>query len=202
MNETNRAIFLDRDGVLLKDTHLITEIGQAEIFKDGFSFIETVKKLGFLVFLVSNQSVVARGLLSKIEMEKLNIEILTRALEGGNPSDFFSKIYTCPHHPSATVEEFRLDCSFRKPRNGMMLNAAREFNLELRESWVIGDRVSDIIAGNLSGCRTIQLSTGRHDSEMIESSMPKNSELEVPAFKVSNLEDSLQVIRDSQKELV
>ncbi|MFT6069469.1 MAG: D-glycero-D-manno-heptose 1,7-bisphosphate phosphatase [Bacteriovoracaceae bacterium] len=200
MNKTNKAIFLDRDGVLLKDTHLITKIDQAEIFEDAFSFIKTVKELGFLVFLISNQTVVARGLLTKSEMQSLNNEILTRVLNGSSPAEYFTKVYICPHHPNATIDEFRLDCTFRKPRNGMILNAAKEYQLDLKQSWVIGDRVSDIAAGNSSGCSTIQLSTGQHDSQMIESSMHRNVELEVPTYKAASLSNALQTIEASQKE--
>ena len=202
MIKKNKAIFLDRDGVLLKDTHLITKIDQAEVFEDAFTFIKTVKKLGFLVFLISNQTVVARGLLTIREMQNLNHEILTQVLNGASPAEYFTKIYTCPHHPNATIEEFRFDCTFRKPHNGMILNATKEYNIDLKRSWVIGDRISDILAGNSSGCSTIQLTTGQHGSQMIESTIQRNVELETPTYTSSSLSDALQTIEASQKEAV
>lgn len=200
MNQKNTAIFLDRDGVLIKDTHLITNINQAEIFEEAFWSIKQAKSNGFLIFLISNQAVVARGLLTKEDMEELNKAILVKVLDGNNPSEYFSKIYTCPHHPNATIENFKKDCTFRKPQNGMIIDASKLFNLDLERSWVIGDRVSDIIAGNISGCKTIQLTTGQHDSQIIQSSLVSDKEMQAPFYKATNLKEAIQYIESLQEK--
>jgi len=155
------AIFLDRDGVLIEDTHLITTIDAVKAFPKTAPALENLKTLGFKLIVVTNQSVVSRGLLSLEQALELNQQILKDW-----PID---ASYLCPFHPNATLEKYRQDSELRKPRPGMIIQAAQEYQIDLSKSFMIGDRPSDIVAGNLAGCTTIQVQTGQSGQPMIES---------------------------------
>lgn len=153
-----RGIFLDRDGVLVKDAELSLE--DFEIMPGVFEGLKNLKRAGFKFFVVTNQTVIARGWLSEIEVESRHTqlaEIIER--ESGVLLESF---YVCPHHPNATLEKYRVKCQCRKPLPGMLLQAAREHAIELPRSYMIGDRISDIIAGSRAGCTTLLLKTGMH----------------------------------------
>ena len=122
---------------------------------------------GYILVVVSNQPIVARGLSSPAEVELVHARIQELlAQEGGAEIDRF---YFCPHHPNATVAEYRQDCQCRKPRIGMLVQAARELRLDLAGSVMVGDRPSDIASGRRAGCRTVQIESGRHLEAPIES---------------------------------
>ena len=115
--------------------------------------------------VVSNQASVARGLISEQDVKRLNGLISDRIEQCGGPRPDAS--YSCPHHPHADVEEYRIACPCRKPRSGMILRAAAEHGLDTRASFLVGDRMSDIAAGHAAGCRTVLVTCGRHDAPSI-----------------------------------
>ncbi len=163
----NKAIFFDRDGILIKDTHhLISkeEIIFAEDLIDSFNLL---KNSDFIFFIITNQAVVARGLATEIEVEKVNQCIVDYIKE--NTGCEIRKVYYCPHHQNANLAEYRMDCECRKPKPGMLLRASQEFDIDLSKSYMIGDRISDIVAGSKAGCKTILLETGAHLEKPIES---------------------------------
>jgi len=132
--------------------------------------IALLKAAGFALLVVSNQPVVARGLVDEPEVKALQREVEARlALEGAGPLDGF---YFCPHHPKATLPAYRQVCDCRKPRAGLLLRAAAEHGIDLTTSFMVGDRPTDIQAGERVGCRTIWVETGRHLAPPIESSEP------------------------------
>ncbi len=122
---------------------------------------------GFTVVVVSNQTVVSRGLASLADVEAANERIQRLLLQAS--SERIDRFYICPHHPSATLPEYRIDCECRKPRPGLLLRAAEEMDLDLVASHMIGDRLSDIVAGSRAGCKTILVETGMHNAPPIES---------------------------------
>lgn len=156
----NKAIFLDRDGVInevvyhnemgIIDSPFTTE--QLRLLPDVGKAINKFHKLGFKVIVVSNQPGIAKNhfdikMFSKIQ-KKLHDE-----LEKQN-----SKIdaeYYCLHHPYATVKDYKKNCDCRKPKPGMILEASKEHNIDLSKSWMIGDGIWDIAAGQNAGCKTI-----------------------------------------------
>ena len=162
-----RAVFLDRDGVLIRDVHLLTRRDQVELFPCAPQAIRRLRASGFAVVVVTNQTVVARGLVSEQDVELIHawIQRLLRKRGGGE----IERFYFCPHHPNAILPQYRTACDCRKPRPGMLLRAARELNLDLERSYMVGDRISDIIAGQRAGCRTILVQTGMHTAPPIES---------------------------------
>jgi D-glycero-D-manno-heptose 1,7-bisphosphate phosphatase len=130
--------------------------------------------------VVSNQPVVARGLASVAEVERLHAA-LGLDVEGS---------YFCPHHPRATLAAYRVACECRKPRPGMLLRAAAELELDLPASFMIGDRPSDIEAGRRAGCRTIRLRSGAHAAAPIESPDPFDPEIEAD-FTCADLREAV-----------
>lgn len=148
------AVFLDRDNTLihdpgyLKDPHLVTLLpGVAE----GLS---QLRAAGYLCVVVSNQSGVARGLLTEADVAAVNERIQSLLAPHGAAIDAF---YHCPYLPGeeAVVTEFRRDSDLRKPKPGMLLLAAKKHRIDLTRSWMIGDSPRDVEAGRAAGCRTI-----------------------------------------------
>jgi D-glycero-D-manno-heptose 1,7-bisphosphate phosphatase len=167
------AVFFDRDGVIIEDVHLLTRVEDVRIRADVPAALKRLSQAGYMLFVASNQTVIARGLVPEEEVVAINREIELRLMGSGAPG--FSGWYICPHHPKATLEAYRSDCQCRKPRPGMLLQAAREHGLNLKKSFMVGDRMTDIIAGAHAGCRTVLLKTGAHELPPIETTEPLDS---------------------------
>ena len=157
MQQRHKAVFLDKDGTLIPDIpynvdpHLITlEQGVVEGLK-------TLQQAGFIFVLISNQSGVARGKF-KYDALKGVSEKLTQLLAKDNLT--ISGFYYCPHHTDGIVNEYTIDCDCRKPKPGMLLNAADDLQIDLDNSWMIGDILNDCEAGNRAGCKTILINNG------------------------------------------
>ena len=187
----DKAIFLDRDGVLIKDIHLLTSKNQIIFENQVFSALKLLKYVKFKLFVVSNQTVVARGMSSESEVEAINNFI--SEIISDKTGVQIDKFYFCPHHPNATIEKYRINCECRKPKPGMLYQAADEFNIDMSRSYMIGDRISDIIAGATAGCKTILLETGMHNEKPIESDA---MDLTIkPDFTCSNLTEAIKIIK-------
>ena len=170
------AVFLDRDGVLIKDVHLLTRAGDVRVLPGVPRALAELREAGFKLIVVSNQTVIARGLMDEVEMLKFQRHIgQLIELAGGPPLDAF---YFCPHHPRATLPGYRRDCECRKPKPGLFLEAAREHAVDLRSSFAVGDRITDVIAGARAGCRTVQVETGKHLAPPIETGEPLDLTIE------------------------
>jgi len=165
MSHSRRAVFLDRDGVLVDDQGFLVRAEQIRLLEGVPAALRDLKAAGMSLVMASNQAVVARGLLSEGELTALNCDILDQIERSGGPR--LDAVYYCPHHPEATLPEYRVACSCRKPRPGMLLRAAAEHGLDLEASFLVGDRISDIAAGAAAGCRTLLVTCGRHDAPPI-----------------------------------
>lgn len=170
MAERSPAIFLDRDGVLIEDVHLLTNPGDIRVLEGVPQALKNLKEAGFKLIVVSNQTVVARGLITEEDVFAINAEIELLLDQAGAPH--LDGFYFCPHHPNATLPAYRIVCNCRKPQPGLLLRAAREHNLNLGVSFVVGDRITDIIAGARAGCRTVLVQTGKHDAPSIKTVEP------------------------------
>jgi len=161
-----RAVFLDRDGVLIEDRGLLLDDADARLVEGVTEALARLHAAGFRLIVVSNQAVIARGLRSEAEVRATQAAIEARLrAAGGPPLDGF---YFCPHHPHADVPAYRLACDCRKPRPGLLVQAARERGIDLGRSTMIGDRVTDVLAGRAAGSRTVLVRTGAHDAPPIE----------------------------------
>ncbi len=149
----NRAVFLDRDGVVCREKSYITSPEQLELYPFARPAVLRLQKAGWQVHIVSNQSAIAQGL-----MDEADLALIHRCLLQEIPVD---KIYYCPHHPEGTASlPYAMQCSCRKPEPGMILRAARENQVDLSCSYMVGDRVSDIQAGYNAGLITVLVRTG------------------------------------------
>ena len=164
----NKAVFLDRDGVLIRDIDLLTKSSDIALLPKVPAALKLFKQFKFFIFIITNQTVIARGMASEEDVARINLAIDTYiAKENGPTPDGY---YICPHHPSATLEKYRMVCDCRKPEPGLLLRAAREHDIDLSRSFMIGDRITDIISGYKAGCQTILVQTGKHSAPPIETS--------------------------------
>ena len=155
LRNKQRAIFLDRDGTINIYKGFLRNINDFELIQGIGDAIQRINEQGYLAIVVTNQPVIARGELSKEELEEIHNRMET---ELGREGAYLDGIYVCPHHPDKGYEGevvgLKIDCACRKPKPGMLLCAEKDFNINLEESWMVGDRESDIKAGRAAGCRT------------------------------------------------
>jgi len=151
------AVFLDRDGTINVEKEYLYRIEDFEFIPGVPEAIKRLKDAGFLVVVVTNQSGVARGYYGLNDVHRLHDHIQQALVAYGTEIDAF---YVCPHHPTVGGGELRVDCECRKPSAGMLLQAATDFGLDLPSSWIIGDKVTDIEAGQAAGCGLILVETG------------------------------------------
>jgi D-glycero-D-manno-heptose 1,7-bisphosphate phosphatase len=161
-----RAVFLDRDGVLVHDGGSVTKSEQFSVLEGVPEALWMLKRQGYLLIVVTNQAVVARGLVSEEELDRLHQSL--QALLSAQGAPVLDAVYACPHHPNASVNRFKMQCDCRKPKPGMLLKAALDFDLDLRSSHMVGDRRSDVLAGQRAGCCTFLVETGQHLAPPIE----------------------------------
>ena len=152
-----RACFLDRDGVIVEDVHHLCAPEQLVLIPGAPEAIAQLNRLGVPVVVVTNQSAVARGLVTEQGLAEIHTE-LDRTLRAFNAR--IDRYYYCPHHPTEGRGEYRTGCDCRKPAPGLLLRAADEMGLDLGRSILIGDKLGDIEAGHRAGCCTILVRTG------------------------------------------
>jgi D-glycero-D-manno-heptose 1,7-bisphosphate phosphatase len=176
MNTPAAAVFLDRDGVLVEDRDVLVSSAGFRILPGVPAALTKLKRAGFRLIVVSNQAVVARGLLSEQELEALHVEMGRLLVEAGAPP--LDAVYFCPHHPEASLGEYRVACECRKPKPGMLMRAAAEHNLNLAASFMVGDRMTDIVAGARAGCRAVLVRTGKHAAPPIVAAEPVDASVQ------------------------
>ena len=160
----NRAVFLDRDGVITQDPpHYAHKLSQLALIPRSADAIRLLNENEFKVIVVSNQSGIARGYYREEDAVLFN-QAMKEML--GNNSARIDAIYYCPHHPEAKIDKYRIDCNCRKPKPGMLKRAEEELDIDLMKSFMVGDKLSDIEAGKGGGCKTIMVRTGHGIEEL------------------------------------
>jgi len=157
MQMPNRGVFLDRDGTINEEVNYLSHPEQLRLIAGAAEAIQSLNQAGFKVVVVTNQAGVARGYFSEQTVREIHA-VLEKML--GAHEARVDAIYFCPHHPAAGIGVYRQDCNCRKPKPGMLEKAAAELNIDLRESFVVGDKISDLEAGLAVGCRNILVHTG------------------------------------------
>lgn len=161
LKNKQKAIFLDRDGTINKYVGFLRNINDFELIDGVAEAIRKINESGYLAVVVTNQPVIARGEVSFEELEEIHNKMETLL---GKEGAYLDAIYYCPHHPHKGYEgerpELKIDCDCRKPKPGMLLKAAADFNIDLSRSWMVGDGENDIQAGINAGCKTALLSNG------------------------------------------
>ena len=151
------AIFLDRDGTIIQQVELLSRPNQVKLIPGAAKAIQLLNKLGFFVVVVTNQPVVARGIATEKEVAHIHNVLAGRLARQGA---FIDTFYFCPHHPKANLKKYRTTCDCRKPEPGMILEAAKEYDINLKKSFFIGDSTQDVLAGNRAKVKTILVKTG------------------------------------------
>lgn len=142
-----RAVFLDRDGTLMEEVNYCNDPATVQAIPGAGKTLSLLREQGWLTVIVTNQSGLAKGLITPAQYEAVNAELL-RQLGGG-----IDAIYFCPDHPDQHTER-------RKPQPGMLLEAAVDLEIDLTSSWMIGDKPIDVECGRNAGCRTVLVRTG------------------------------------------
>lgn len=156
LNRSNKrpAIFLDRDGTISKEVNLLCKPEQLELIEGTAEAIKLINKSDYLAVIVTNQPVIARNLCSIEELEYIHAALETKL---GQEGAYVNAIYYCPHHPDKGYPEerpeYKIDCECRKPKPGMLLQAAQDWNIDLANSYMIGDSDRDLNAGRNAGCK-------------------------------------------------
>jgi len=143
-SKKRKAVFLDRDGVINKEKNFVTSWEEFEFIDGIFENINRLNKAGFLVIIVTNQSGISRGFYTEETLKEIHNKMMRIMKENEARID---DIFYCPHYDD--------NCNCRKPKPGMILEAAKKHNIDLSKSWVIGDSERDIEAGRRAGCKTI-----------------------------------------------
>lgn len=156
LSNKQKAIFLDRDGTINKYVGFLRKIDEFELLPGVAEAIKRINESGYLAIVVTNQPVIARGEVTVEELQLIHNKMET---ELGKQGAYIDALYYCPHHPdkgfAGEVEALKIDCDCRKPKPGLILRAAEDFNIDLSSSWMIGDGKNDVGAGKAAGCKTV-----------------------------------------------
>ena len=159
-----KAVFLDRDGTLNRYVGFLRDIEDFALLPGAADAVRTLNGSGYLAIVATNQPVIARGEVTVPQLREIHDRMET---ELGAEGAYLDAIYYCPHHPDSGFEgevpELKFDCSCRKPKPGMLLQAAEDLNIDLTQSWMVGDGASDVAAGKAAGCRTALISDKEED---------------------------------------
>ena len=153
-----KALFLDRDGTLVVERGYITAVEAVELLPGAAEAVASAAAAGWKVFVVTNQAAVAKGLITEDELVEINQRMVMML---GAEGAFVDGVYSCPHHPEGTVPEFAIECSCRKPRAGLLEQAAAEHWIDLAASAMVGDTLRDLEAGRAAGAKAILVLTGK-----------------------------------------
>ena len=164
LENKQKAVFLDRDGTLNHYVGFLRDIRDFQLLDGVEEAINLIHSKGYLCIVVTNQPVIARGEITETELDMIHNKMETLL---GLKGAYIDGLYYCPHHPDRGFEgeipELKIDCDCRKPKPGMLLQAAEDFHISLQDSWMIGDGANDILAGKSAGCSTALIASGKQD---------------------------------------
>lgn len=175
-----KAVFLDRDGVINQEKGYVHKIEGFHFFPYTFRALKKIPQ-EYKKIIITNQSGITRGMYTQTDFETLNNWMILKMEGNGVKID---KVYFCSHHPDD-------NCLCRKPKPGLIMQARKEFHLDLKHSWLVGDKTSDILAGKNAGCKTILVKTGFAGEDGLFSVKPD--------YIVLDLEKAVKIIEKSSK---
>lgn len=181
----NKAIFLDRDDTLIHDPGYIKQPEQVKLIDGVADALIELRSMGYKLIVVSNQSAVARGIVTEQVLEKIH-DRLKYLLAKQDAS--LDKIYYCPYHIDAVVKKYRKESDWRKPKPGMLIAASNDMDIDLKQSWMIGNSERDIEAGLKAGCSTILIDKPSVDI------LPQPSQVK-PHYKAVNMKEAVNIIK-------
>jgi D-glycero-D-manno-heptose 1,7-bisphosphate phosphatase len=181
----NKAIFLDRDDTLIEDPGYINHPDQVKLLDGVAEALVELKAMGYELIVVSNQSAIARGIITEKILAEIHERLRQRLAEKGACLD---GIYYCPYHPDGVIPKYRKQSDLRKPNPGMLLTAAKEMDIDLSQSWMIGDSDHDIEAGLRAGCKTILINQPSHHRRLEPGAAKAN-------YEGVNMREALNIIK-------
>lgn len=186
------AVFLDRDGTLNVEVEYLRTPDELRLTSGAAAAVRKLNDRGFITCVISNQSGIARGLLTEADLIPIHAKLREELLRAGATLD---RIYYCPHHPTAGNAPYTIECDCRKPKPGMLQQGAREFNIDLRRAFVVGDSVVDMQAGNAVGATTILVQTG-YGKESLLTCSEQNIAIN---FVADSIVDAVEIILQTVK---
>ena len=187
------GIFLDRDGTINREVDFLSTPDELQLLPGSAEAIRIANELGFKVIVVTNQSGIARGLLTESQLASIHTKLI-ELLAAEQAS--LDAIYFCPHHPELGVGAYRRDCDCRKPNTGMVKRAVDEFGIDPKESFVIGDRMLDIQLGRNVSARSILVKTGYGNEEL---ELCRSNDVAID-FVADDLLDAMHFVRRQVRE--
>jgi D,D-heptose 1,7-bisphosphate phosphatase len=182
---SNKAIFLDRDNTIIEDPGYINNPDQVKLLEGVTEPLSELKAMGYKLVVVSNQSGVARGIVTEDALGQIHKRLEQLLAEKGV---FLDRIYYCPYHPEGVVPKYRRESDLRKPNPGMLLAAGKDLDIDLAESWMVGNSIRDVEAGRRAGCKTVMIAGRTHDQK-IPPGEPG------PDYRAVNLKEVVNIIK-------
>ena len=183
-----RAVFIDRDGTISEEVGYINHPSRFRVFPYAAAAIKHLNDAGWLAIVVTNQAGVARGYFSEDMIQTVHAE-MTKELENGGAR--LDAVYYCAHHPSVGEPPYRFDCDCRKPKPGLISRAARDFDIDLAGSWMVGDRYSDVELARNAGVKSMFVLSGYGRGEWEHQ---RSTWTEQPDLVAENLQEAVWVI--------
>jgi D,D-heptose 1,7-bisphosphate phosphatase len=182
---SNKAIFLDRDETLIEDPGYINSPDQVKLLDGAAEALTELAGMGYKLIVVSNQSAVARGIVSEEVLDEIHNRLKQLLAENGA---YLDQIYYCPCHPDGVIAKYRKESDWRKPSPGMLLTAANEMDIDLSQSWIIGNSTCDVEAGLRAGCKTVLIEHPSHYKQ----SGPSDPN---PDYRAVNMKEAVNIIK-------
>ena len=184
----NRAVFIDRDGTISEEVGYINHASRFRLFPYAAAAIKHLNENGWLAIVITNQAGVARGYFSEDMVQTVH-GAMTKELESGGAR--LDAIYYCAHHPTVGEPPYRFDCDCRKPKPGLISRAAKDLDIELKESWMVGDRYSDVELARNAGVKSMFVMSGYGRGEWEHQ---RASWTEKPDLVAENLLEAVRLI--------
>lgn len=172
------AVFLDRDGVLTEEKSYVCSLGELNIFSYVKECVKKIKEKGYYAIVITNQSGVARGLFLEKTLQEMNTYLIK---ETG-----VDAVYYCPHYIDGKVKKYQKRCNCRKPETGMIQKACEDFLIDMKKSYMVGDRASDILSGQNAGIKTVLLESG-YGTRRLEQNVK-------PDYIMNDLRDVIKIL--------
>ncbi len=186
---SQKAIFLDRDDTLIEDYGYINDPAQVRLLDGVAESLKELRLMGYKLVVVSNQSGVARGILTEKTLGEIHCRLEHLLIEKGAHLD---KIYYCPYHPEGSVKKYREESEDRKPNPGMLLKASEELDIARNKSWMVGNSQRDIEAGQRADCKTILLDNPEHTKNLEPAKIK-------PDFNAINMKEVVNIIKKQER---
>jgi D-glycero-D-manno-heptose 1,7-bisphosphate phosphatase len=182
---SNKAIFLDRDDTVIEDAGYMNSPEQVKLLDGAAEALSSFKAMGYKLVVVSNQSGVARGIVTEEALGQIHKRLEQLLAEKGVSLD---RIYYCPYHPEGVIPKYRRESDLRKPNPGMLFAAGKDLDIDLAESWMVGNSIRDVEAGRRAGCKTVMIA-GRTHEQKIPPGEPG------PDYRAVNLKEVVNIIK-------